>query len=93
MSVPRGQQFTLGVQVGWTAALLEIEHQADHWATPEHGDTGRLIAEALRAAAAIARTGGLRCAHRGGTADLRPIAAEIFDRIPFTRPAPPPESA
>jgi hypothetical protein len=93
VSAPRGQQFTLGVQVGWTAALLEIEHQAEHWATPDHGETGRLIAEALRAAASIARTGGLRCSHRGGTADLRPIAAEILDRIPFTRPATDPQTS
>jgi hypothetical protein len=50
--------------VGWGAALLEIEHQADHWDTPAHGEIGHLIAEALRAAAAIARTGGLRCGHR-----------------------------
>ena len=49
---------------GWDAALREIEHQAEHWATPEHGDIGRLIAEALRSAVAIARAGGLDCEHR-----------------------------
>jgi hypothetical protein len=50
--------------VGWGAALLEIEHQAEHWDDPAHGEIGHLIAEALRAAVAIARTGGLRCDHR-----------------------------
>jgi hypothetical protein len=49
---------------GWLAALEEIEHQAVHWDTPDHGPTGHLIAEALRAAVEIARTGGLRCEHR-----------------------------
>jgi hypothetical protein len=49
---------------GWEAALREIEHQALHWDTPEHGDIGRLIAEALRSAVAIARAGGLDCEHR-----------------------------
>jgi hypothetical protein len=51
---------------GWEAALREIEHQAEHWDTPEHGDTGRLIAEALRSAADVARAGGLECEHRRG---------------------------
>jgi hypothetical protein len=50
--------------VGWGAALLEIEHQAEHWDNPAHGEIGHLIAEALRTAVAIARTGGLRCDHR-----------------------------
>jgi hypothetical protein len=49
---------------GWAAALQEFEHQATHWDTPEHGETGHLIAEALRAAIAIARNGGLECEHR-----------------------------
>jgi hypothetical protein len=49
---------------GWEAALREIEHQAEHWDTPDHGQTGRLIAEALRAAVDIARAGGLECEHR-----------------------------
>jgi len=44
--------------------LLEIEHQAEHWDDPAHGEIGHLIAEALRTAVAIARTGGLRCDHR-----------------------------
>ena len=50
--------------VGWEAALQEIEHQAEHWDTPEHGEVGHLIAEALRSAAEIARAGGLDCEHR-----------------------------
>jgi hypothetical protein len=49
---------------GWLAALEEIEHQALHWDTPDHGPTGHLIAEALRSAVDIARQGGLRCEHR-----------------------------
>ena len=44
--------------------MLEFEHQAEHWDTPDHGDTGHLIASALRAAVDIARSGGLRCEHR-----------------------------
>jgi hypothetical protein len=50
---------------GWDAALREIEHQAEHWATPDHRELGVLIAEALRSAVAIARGGGLVCEHRG----------------------------
>lgn len=53
-----------GAGVGWRAAMLEFEHQAEHWDTPEHGETGHLIAEALRAAVDIARAGGLKCEHR-----------------------------
>ena len=62
---PRAHQ---GLQVtrsaGWRAALAELEHQAEHWDTPEHGETGHLIAQTLRAAADIARSGGLQCEHR-----------------------------
>jgi hypothetical protein len=50
--------------VGWAAALLEFEHQAEHWDTPDHGETGHFIAQALRAAVDIAESGGLRCEHR-----------------------------
>jgi hypothetical protein len=49
---------------GWEAALLEFEHQAGHWDTPDHGKTGHLIAQALRSAVEIARAGGLQCEHR-----------------------------
>ena len=49
---------------GWEAALLEFEHQAEHWDTPDHGEMGQLIAQALRAAVEIARAGGLQCEHR-----------------------------
>ena len=51
--------------------LLELEHQAEHWDTPAHGETGHLIAQALRAAADIARTGGLQCEHRHGSRATR----------------------
>jgi len=51
-------------QIGWEAALLEIEHQAEHRATSEHADVGLIIAGALRSAAQIARAGGLRREHR-----------------------------
>jgi len=44
--------------------MLEFEHQAEHWDTPDHGETGHLIASALRAAVDIAQSGGLRCEHR-----------------------------
>jgi Histidine kinase-, DNA gyrase B-, and HSP90-like ATPase len=44
--------------VGWRAAMVEFQHQAKHWDTPEHGETGHLIAQALRAAVDIACTGG-----------------------------------
>jgi hypothetical protein len=49
---------------GWEAALQEFEHQAEHWDTPDHRETGHLIASALRAAVDIARSGGLQCEHR-----------------------------
>jgi hypothetical protein len=49
---------------GWEAAMLELEHQAEHWDTPDHRETGHLIASALRAAVDIARSGGLQCEHR-----------------------------
>ena len=52
------------MSAGWEAALLEIEHQAEHWDTPDHGDTGHLIAQALRTAVEIARAGGLNCEHK-----------------------------
>jgi hypothetical protein len=61
---PAARDAQAGYQAGWDAALREIEHQAVHWDTPEHGDTGHLIAEALRVAASIGRGGGLQCEHR-----------------------------
>ena len=68
MPARRGNSnFRAGARAGWDAALREIAHQAEHWDTPEHGETGHLIAQALRAAADIARTGGLRCEHRHGS--------------------------
>jgi hypothetical protein len=75
------RSFRPSAGVGWGAALLEIEHQAEHWDTPEHGELGHLIALAFRAAAEIARTGGLRCEHRLETASHRPAA---FRRAPDT---------
>ena len=59
------QRFRRGAPAGWAAARLELEHQAEHWDTPDHGETGHLIATALRAAIDIAQSGGLRCEHRG----------------------------
>jgi hypothetical protein len=59
-------RFRPGAPAGWEAARLEFEHQAEHWDTPDHGETGHLIATALRAAVDIAQSGGLRCEHRGG---------------------------
>jgi hypothetical protein len=56
-----------GAPTGWEAALLEVEHQAEHWDTPDHRETGHLIASALRAAVDIARSGGLLCEHRPGS--------------------------
>jgi hypothetical protein len=60
----KSDDFRPDAAVGWGAALVEIEHQAEHWDSPAHGEIGHLIAEALRTAVAIARTGGLRCDHR-----------------------------
>ena len=60
-------RFRADALAGWEAALIEFEHQAEHWDNPDHGDTGHLIASALRAAVDIARSGGLRCEHRPGS--------------------------
>ena len=60
-------RFRPGAPVGWEAVRQEFEHQAEHWDTPDHGETGHLIAAALRAAVDIAQSGGLRCEHRGGS--------------------------
>ena len=57
-------RFRTGAKTSWETALLEIEHQAEHWDTPDHGETGNLIAQALLAAVDIARAGGLQCEHR-----------------------------
>jgi hypothetical protein len=57
-------RFRPGAPAGWEAARREFEHQAEHWDTPDHGETGHLIAQALRAAVDIALGGGLRCEHR-----------------------------
>jgi hypothetical protein len=51
-------QIRAEMEIGWDAALLEIEHQAEHWDTSDHGETGHLIAEALRSSVSIARDGG-----------------------------------
>jgi hypothetical protein len=61
------RRFRPGGSAGWEAAMLEFEHQAEHWDTPDHGETGHLIASALRAAVDIAQSGGLRCEHRRGS--------------------------
>ncbi len=82
----RGEStFAASAKIGWEAALLEIEHQAEHWDTPNHGETGHLIAQALHAAVEIARTGGLRCEHRGGSANA-PAAVFEFVQDSFEAP-------
>lgn len=63
-SLEGNHRFRPGAPAGWEAARLEFEHQAQHWDTPDHGETGHLIAAALRAAVDIAQSGGLRCDHR-----------------------------
>ena len=65
---PDRWSFSTEARTGWEAALLELEHHALHWDVPEHGETGVLIAQALRSAVEIARTGGLQCEHRGPSA-------------------------
>ena len=83
MPAPSGSpEFTSGTQVGWDAALLEIEHQAEHWDTPDHGQVGYLLAQALRAAVEIARTGGLQCQHRGGAAGVPATVLQVIERTP-----------
>ncbi len=87
MPAPGGNpQFRAGRQVGWDDALAEIEHQAEHWATPDHGRVGQLIAEALRAAVTIARGGGLRCEHRGGSATVPESVLQLVGRTPELTP-------
>ena len=99
MPAPGGSShFGADAQVGWEAALLEIEHQAEHWDTPDHGQIGFLIAQALRAAVDIARTGGLRCEHKGGSASVPEAVLQVIERSPalaaLQRPEPqPPASA
>jgi hypothetical protein len=68
------RKFRPGAPVGWAAARREFEHQAEHWDTPDHGETGHLIAQALRAAVDIAQSGGLRCEHR--TSSAPPVGRE-----------------
>src|SRR5258707_14603152 len=71
-----GHPFRPDTRAGWQAAMLEFEHQADHWDTPDHGEIGRLIAQALRATVDIARAGGLKCEHREEAARAVTLAAE-----------------
>jgi hypothetical protein len=93
MPAPSGSpEFNTGTQVGWDAALLEIEHQAEHWDTPDHGQVGYLIAQALRAAVEIARTGGLQCAHRGGSTGVPATVLQVLERTPALAPLPPPDA-
>ena len=93
MPAPGGSShFGADAQVGWEAALLEIEHQAEHWDTPDHGQIGFLIAQALRAAVDIARTGGLRCEHRGGAASVPATVLQVIQRTPALAPLQPPSA-
>jgi hypothetical protein len=77
------RRFRPGAPAGWEAAMLEFEHQAEHWDTPDHGETGHLIASALRAAVDIAQSGGLRCEHRPGSlsAEERDASSAARDSI------------
>src|SRR3989442_5058834 len=72
--------------VGWKAAMLEFEHQAAHWDTPDHGETGHLIGQALRAAVDIARSCGLHCAHRTVSERLGDGSRPITRRSSLRRP-------
>jgi hypothetical protein len=83
----RSPGFRDGAQIGWEAAWLEIEHQAEHWDTPDHGEVGHLLAEALRAAALIGRAGGLRCAHRPGSVSEPQVLERTPTLAPPARPA------
>jgi hypothetical protein len=82
---PNDDQLT-SLQAGWEAALLEIEHQAEHWDTPNHGQAGYLIAQALRAAVEIARTGGLCCEHRVGAASVPETVGQAMAGSPAVAP-------
>ncbi len=73
-------------ELGWEGALLEIEHQAEHWATPDHGEFGQLIAEVLRAAIEIAREGGLDCEHRASRTSLPAAGLEAAEHMPPIAP-------
>ena len=87
MSAPGGSsRFRAGARAGWQAALREIEHQAEHWDTPEHGPVGHLLAEALRAAVAITRGGGLRCEHQGGSATVPEAVLQVIKHTPGLAP-------
>src|SRR5579884_971013 len=83
------QDFGAGAKIGWEAALLEFEHQAEHWETPDHGEVGHLIAQALRAAVEIARTGGLRCEHRGGATSVPDAVLQLIRNTPALAPLEP----
>ena len=65
--------------------MLEFEHQAEHWDTPDHGETGHLIASALRAAVDIAQSGGLRCEHRPGSLSAEELDASSAARDSIAR--------
>jgi hypothetical protein len=83
-------RFRASAAAGWEAALLEFEHQAEHWDTPDHRETGHLIASALRAAVDIARSGGLGCEHRQNT---EPAAGEAPRTAASSDPAQHPPGA
>ena len=94
MPAPGGNShFRAGAQAGWEAALLDIEHQAEHWETPEHGQVGYLIAQALRAAVEIARSGGLHCEHQGGSATVPQAVLRLIEHTPGLAPLEAPEEA
>jgi hypothetical protein len=77
MPAPGGKpKISARVKTGRDAAVDDIEHQAEHWASVDHGQVGQFIAAVLRAAAGITRSGGLRCEHYGGTTS---VAESLFN--------------
>jgi hypothetical protein len=85
--IPACQRPTAYRAAGWAAALREFEHQALHRDTPEHGDTGHLIAQALRAAVVIARAGGVQCERQCGAKHLNVATSDngvstVKERLP-----------
>src|SRR5579864_1791006 len=79
-----GHPYRPSAGVGWRAAMVEFEHQAEHWDTAEHGETGHLIAQALRSAVDIARAGGLKCEHR---VEAERNGSHAAERTPLRIPA------
>src|SRR5437764_10326895 len=54
-------------RAGRHAAMVESGIRLSTWDTTEHGETGYLIAQALRVAVDMAGAGGLKCEYRAVT--------------------------